>query len=226
MRRLVAKHSLPTRILHWLNVPVLATLVYSGIAISDAKKDPYKISIGGHTLLTVFHEDTIRNWGMPVPPRALAWHFTFIWFYVSIGVLYVGWTLFSGSWRELIPRRGGLRAAWHVFIHDLRSSSPMRATDGRYNAAQRLAYTLALLILFGLFLSGLAIYRPTQLSLLTQMMGGYKAARAVHFWLTFALCTFVAIHVLQVARAGWNTFRAMIIGVEVVEIPETAHAKP
>ena len=65
--------------------------------------------------------------------------------------------------------------------------------------------------------TGFAVLRPTQLSFLVWVLNGYPWVRAEHFWLTIFLVGFVAIHVLQVARAGWNTFRAMIIGVEMVE---------
>ncbi len=224
MRQLVAKHSLPTRILHWLNVPVLATLVWSGIAISGAKA-PYTISIGGRTLLTLFPESFFRTYNLPDSARAIAWHFTFIWMYFGLGALYLSWTFLSGSWREMMPRRRGFREAWRIFVHDMKSSSPARATDGRYNAAQRLAYSSAIVMMVGLFLTGVAIFRPTQHALLVRLMGGYVVARALHFWLTFAILGFVAIHILQVVRAGWNTFRSMIIGVEVIEEPEAAHVE-
>lgn len=224
MRRLVHRHSLPTRILHWLSVPVLATMVWSGIAVSGAKA-PYTISIGGYTVCTLFSEEFFRTYNFPSPPRAIAWHFTFMWPFVVVGGCYGIWTFASGSWREIVPRRGGLRDAWKVLRHDLKSHRPARAIEGRYNAAQRLAYTIANVLLMFLFVTGLAIYKPTQLAFLVSLLGGYPMARAIHFWLTFALLGFVAIHLIQVFRAGWNTFRAMVIGVEVVDEPEASHVE-
>jgi thiosulfate reductase cytochrome b subunit len=77
----------------------------------------------------------------------------------------------------------------------------------------------------GSLLTGLAIYKPTQLHLLTTMLGGYEMARWLHFWLTMAFVAFFVIHVAQVIRAGWNTFRAMIIGYELVPSKTEAHSQ-
>ena len=66
----------------------------------------------------------------------------------------------------------------------------------------------------GSLLTGLAIYKPVQFEWLTAMFGGYQAARLLHFWLTVGYVLFFVVHVAQVIRAGWNNFRAMIIGYE------------
>jgi thiosulfate reductase cytochrome b subunit len=69
----------------------------------------------------------------------------------------------------------------------------------------------------GSLLTGLAIYKPVQLAWLTAIFGGYAMARFLHFWLTAGYVLFFLAHVAQVVRAGWNNFRAMVIGCEVVE---------
>jgi thiosulfate reductase cytochrome b subunit len=56
------------------------------------------------------------------------------------------------------------------------------------------------------------------------MLGGYPAARLEHFVLAVGYVAFFVIHVTQVMRAGWNNFRAMVIGVErVTGQPEAIH---
>jgi len=67
----------------------------------------------------------------------------------------------------------------------------------------------------GSLLTGLAIYKPTQAHWLTTMLGGYEMARWEHFWLTMGFCGFFVVHVVQVALAGWNNFRAMVSGMEL-----------
>jgi thiosulfate reductase cytochrome b subunit len=67
---------------------------------------------------------------------------------------------------------------------------------------------------FGSLLSGLAIYRPVQLSFLTQLFGGYPNARLIHFLLTVGYVAFFGMHVAQVIRAGWKNFKAMVTGNE------------
>ena len=213
MPQLVHKHSLPTRLLHWLSVPVLVVMAWSGVTISGAKA-PYTVEIGGVTLLTLFPREFFRQLGMDNLAGAIGWHLTFAWMIVPIGLAYLGWTLASGSWRSMVPSRSTFRNAGRVIACDL-LGRPMPPKEGKYNSAQRLAYTLAIALCGSLLVTGLAVFRPTQLSFLTWMLGGYPWARAEHFWLTILLACFVAIHVLQVARAGWNTFRAMVIGVEV-----------
>src|SRR5258708_20616636 len=78
----------------------------------------------------------------------------------------------------------------------------------------------------GSFLTGLAIYKPTQLHLLTSLLGGYEMARWLHFWLTMSYVAFFLVHVAQVIRTGWNNFRAMIVGYEIFPNEATKHDEP
>ena len=100
--------------------------------------------------------------------------------------------------------------------------------SGKFNAAQRIAYTTIILMGLGSLLTGLAIYKPTQLHWLTTLLGGYETARWLHFWLAVSFVLFLFIHVAQVVRAGWNNFRAMIIGWELVRVrpKESAPREP
>jgi cytochrome b subunit of formate dehydrogenase len=72
----------------------------------------------------------------------------------------------------------------------------------------------------GSILTGLGIYKPVQLGWLTAMFGGYKMSRIIHFALTIGYVLFFLIHIIQVIIAGWNNFRAMVTGFEVVRIKE------
>jgi hypothetical protein len=66
--------------------------------------------------------------------------------------------------------------------------------------------------------SGFAIYKPTQLSLLTTLMGGYESARFIHWLVTIGFLAFFVIHLLQVARAGFGNFWSMVTGYELIEV--------
>ena len=68
----------------------------------------------------------------------------------------------------------------------------------------------------GSLLTGLALYKPTQLAWLTFLLGGYKMARLEHFVLTLGYLLFFAIHMDQVIHAGWNNFRGMVTGYALV----------
>jgi hypothetical protein len=41
----------------------------------------------------------------------------------------------------------------------------------------------------------------------------------IHFILTLCYCIFFVIHVVQVILAGWNNFRAMVAGFDIVNDP-------
>jgi thiosulfate reductase cytochrome b subunit len=75
----------------------------------------------------------------------------------------------------------------------------------------------------GSLLTGLAIWKPTQLAWLTSLLGGYAWARAEHFALTIGYVLFFFIHITQVIKAGWNNFRAMVTGYELVPVKEEPH---
>jgi len=75
----------------------------------------------------------------------------------------------------------------------------------------------------GSLLTGVAIYKPIQVAWLTTVLGGYEWARLEHFCLTVGYVLFFIIHITQVIRAGWNNFRAMVTGFEVVTVKEKVH---
>jgi thiosulfate reductase cytochrome b subunit len=217
MSRLEKKHPLAIRWFHWINFPLLALMIWSGILIYWAYPT-YRVGIGDFTLVKMNLEQTTWR-ALKVNNRlaeGMALHFFFMWLFAINGVAYVAYTLLSGEWRELLPNRRTLRDAWQVLLHDLRiRKEPLPRT--KFNGAQKLAYTGVIVMGLGSLLSGLAIYKPVQLASLTALFGGYPAARFVHFWLTIGYVAFFLVHIAQVVRAGWNNFRAMVIGVEVVD---------
>ena len=90
--------------------------------------------------------------------------------------------------------------------------------DWRYGGIQQFAYLTIIFMGAGSLLTGLAVYKPTQLAWLTSLLGGYQFARFEHFWLTVGYALFFCVHNVQVTRAGWNNFRSMITGYELVEV--------
>ncbi|MGL4461060.1 MAG: cytochrome b/b6 domain-containing protein [Planctomycetia bacterium] len=220
--RLVEKHSLPTRIFHWVNVVALSVMTWSGLMIYWAQ-DPYQIQIGGRVLFTFFPDwfFTNRLWSLDHRlALGMAWHFSFAWLFGVNGLLYVAHLVYSGEWRDLVPTPKHVRQALHVVFHDLGlTRTPL--PPGKFNAAQRFAYTGVVLMGAGSVVTGLAIYKPIQLSWLTNLLGGYQYARWEHFTLTILFFLFLCVHLAQVAKAGWNNFRSMVIGVEVAE--EASH---
>ena len=215
MLRLEKKHPRAIRWTHWINFPLLAIMIWSGLLIYWAN-DVYSIGVGGWTLFHFFPDWFYQALGLEHRlAQGMAWHFTFMWLFALNGLFYVLYTIFSGEWRHLLPNRRSFPEAWQVLLHDLRLSK-VKPPQGKFNGAQRIAYTGVIVMGAGSLLTGLAIYRPVQLAWLTAVLGGYQAARLGHLCLTIGYVLFFVVHIAQVVRAGWNNFRAMVAGYELV----------
>ncbi|WP_316824097.1 cytochrome b/b6 domain-containing protein [Pedobacter miscanthi] len=218
MKVIKEKHSLLMRWTHWVNFPVLAVMIWSGLFIYWAN-DAYGISIFGFSLIKFFPEWFYNYFHISGRlAEGMAFHFLFMWFFFINGLLYIGYTLFSGAWRELLPNKNSFKEAWLVLLHDLhiRKTIPPQK---KYNAAQRIAYTAIIVMGIGSVVTGLAIYKPVQFYWICWLCGGYHFARILHFALTIGYVFFFLIHIVQVILAGWNNFRAVVAGFEVADEP-------
>jgi thiosulfate reductase cytochrome b subunit len=221
MLRLEKKHPRAIRWMHWINVPVLTVMLWSGLLIYWAN-DVYRVGWGGVTLFHFFPDAFYRALNLEHRlAEGMAWHFAFMWLFALNGLCYVLYTALSGEWRHLVPNRRSFREAWQVLLHDLHLSKaePPRR---KFNGAQQFAYTGVILMGAGSLLTGLAIYKPVQLAWLTTLLGGYEWARGEHFGLTVGYVLFFLVHITQVIRAGWNNFGAMVSGYELVRAEEVA----
>ena len=217
MKRIEKKHPLAIRWFHWIHFPVLLVMIWSGLLIYWAY-DPYRIGWGPVTPFKFFPKAVYEKGNLAFRlAEGMAWHFTFAWIFALNGLAYVLYLALSGEWRHLLPRRESLREAFQVVLHDLgirKRPLPL----AKFNHAQRIAYTGVIVLGFLSLVTGLAIYKPTQLAWLTTLLGGYPLARAEHFALTILFMLFFLVHIAQVMRAGWNNFRAMVTGYDVKEI--------
>ena len=227
--RLERKHPLALRWMHWINFPVLFTMMWSGLLIYWNDSDNsyqyphrvYRVGIGKITLFRLFPDWFYRIFHVPYHvTEGLSYHFLFMWFFAINGIAYVLYTWLSGEWRFVVPQRRSVREAIQVTLVDLHLRKGLPAQT-KYNGAQRIAYTSVIVMGAGMLVTGLAIYKPTQTHWLTTLLGGYEMARWLHFWITIAFLGFFAVHVMQVVLAGWNNFRSMVSGLEVqrVEAP-------
>lgn len=215
MKRLEKKHLLAIRWLHWINFPLLTMMIWSGILIYWANA-VYGLKIFGYELFHFFPPWFYDKLGVPFRlAEGMSLHFFFMWFFTVNGILYVIYTITSGEWRGLIPLPGSFKRAALVTLHDLHIVKKL-PPQGKYNDAQRIAYTGIILMGTGSVITGLAIYKPTQLSWLTSLLGGYEWARWEHFWLMIGYLLFFVVHIGQVILAGWNNFRSMITGYAFV----------
>jgi len=177
-------HPLWMRVTHWLNALAVLVLVTSGWRIYNAApffdfRFPASITLGGWL------------------GGALQWHFAAMWLLVFNGLVYLVLNLASGRFaRKFFPLTpAGL---WR----DARAALGGRlshADPRHYNHVQKLAYLFVIVDLVAIVLSGLVLWKSVQFPLLRELLGGYEAARRVHFVAMAALVAFVAVHLVMVA---------------------------
>src|SRR6202030_2629142 len=100
----------------------------------------------------------------------------------------------GGRRRKLLPIRPS------AVLADLRAALTGRLAHDDlavYNAVQKLLYLGVVMAGIVIVASGLAIWKPVQLWWLTGSLGGYEAARIVHFLAMAAIATFLAVHVVM-----------------------------
>lgn len=213
MKKIIQKHPLPVRITHWLNTVFLCVMIWSGMLIYWSN-DIYKLKAGNTTVITFFPQWFYKLFNIPFRlAEGMSYHFAFMWFFAINGLLYFLFLVFSGEYKLNFPNRKSFKESFQVLLHDLR----LRKTappHKKYNAAQRMAYTTILVLGMLEVITGIAIYKPVQFNWLCWLLGGYEWARAEHFIITILFVLFILVHVLQVIKAGWNNFRAMITGFE------------
>jgi thiosulfate reductase cytochrome b subunit len=207
---IVKKHAVWIRWFHWVNFPLIFIMLLSGSEIYWADR-----------IYTPFIPDTVyHRLGLDYHlAEGLALHFTVMWAFLINGIFYVLYLMASGEWRDLVPTLQSLKDVPLVLLHDfgLRAEPPKQ---GKFNAAQRMAYFSVIVMAVIAALSGLAIYKPIQVQWLTQLFCGYQTSRWVHFLVAVGFVAFFLVHIIQVIRAGWNNFQSMITGYEVVDDEE------
>ncbi len=219
MKKIIQKHPLAIRWLHWINFPLLTIMIWSGILIYWAN-DVYKIGFGDKTLLKFFPDSFNKALNIPFRlAEGMNLHFFFMWFFTVNGVIYFLYLLFSKEYKLIFPNKDSLKEAWLVILHDLHIKKGL-PPQKKYNAAQRIAYTGIIILGFLVIITGLAIYKPVQLYWLCNILGGYEWARIEHFIITILFVLFFLVHIIQVMIAGWNNFRGMLTGFEVVKDTE------
>ncbi|PBI89958.1 hypothetical protein BKP43_30910 [Variovorax boronicumulans] len=172
------------RVTHWLNALAVLVLVTSGWRIYNAApffafRFPASITLGGWL------------------GGALQWHFAAMWLLVFNGLVYLVLNLASGRFaRKFFPLTpaGLWRDARAALGGKLSHADPRH-----YNHVQKLAYLFVIVDLVAIVLSGLVLWKSVQFPLLRELLGGYEAARRVHFVAMAALVAFVAVHLVMVA---------------------------
>ena len=190
-------HPWPVRVMHWTNALAMLIMIPSGWGIYD--------------------DSVIFGWlHFPGPIRlgtwaaqSLLWHFAGMWLLVLNGLAYLAYGIVTRRLRErLLPIRARDVVATvrdtlrlHISHEDLTT----------YNAVQKLLYIVAILAGISQVVTGLAIWKPVQLSGLLSLLGGFQSARLLHFLGMSVIVGFMLVHValaLLVPQTMW----AMLTG--------------
>ena len=189
-------HPFWLRACHWLNALAVVILAMSGWRIYNASPFfdfviPSGITLGGWL------------------GGAIQWHFAAMWLLVGNGLVYLACNAGSGRFlRQFFPLSPRAFAAdlmaalkGHLSHADLR----------QYNTVQRAAYLFVVADVLLLVLSGLVLWKSVQFPNLRGLLGGYEAARRVHFLAMAGLVSFVGVHLVMVALVP-RTLLSMIRG--------------
>jgi thiosulfate reductase cytochrome b subunit len=183
------------RVTHWINAFAMVCMALSGFAIYNASplfgfKFPGWMTLGGWL------------------GGALAWHFAMMWLLVLNAGIYFGFGCLSGYFR-----RSFLPLSFASLRIEVAAAFALRLPHAAntYNMLQRSFYVGVLLLGAMAVVSGAAIWKPVQFQHLTHFLGGYEAARHVHFFVMAGIVGFITVHLAMVAIVP-STLGSMISG--------------
>jgi thiosulfate reductase cytochrome b subunit len=189
-------HPLWLRLTHWLNAAAVLVLLMSGWRIYNAS--PF-------FSFTIPAGITLGGW----LGGALQWHFAAMWLLIGNGLVYLTFNAGSGRLlRKFFPLTP--RAVASDLLAALKGRL-VHADPRQYNAVQRAAYLFVIADAIVIVLSGLVLWKSVQFPLLRELLGGYEAARRVHFLGMAGMSAFIAIHLVMVALVP-RTLPAMLRG--------------
>ena len=188
-------HPLVVRVTHWISAVAIVCMVMSGWQIYNASPLlPFTFPAWA----------TLGGW----LGAGIAWHLAAMWLLVGNALIYFGYGIFGRHFRRtLLPISPG------AVVHDLGRALTFRLKHklGTYNAVQRLLYLVVLLLGVAAFLSGLGLWKPVQLQLLDDLVGGYPVMRWIHFAAMSGIVGFFVIHILLVLLVP-STLPTMVTG--------------
>jgi thiosulfate reductase cytochrome b subunit len=195
-------HPLALRIMHWVNALAMIIMIGSGWEIYNDEvifgwlHFPRWMTIGGGA------------------EGALQWHFFAMWILMINGLCYLGYGLATGRFRrKLLP-------IWpRELVATIRDALRFKLGHDditHYNAVQKILYIGVISIIIVQVLSGLATWKPIQLSELVTLFYDFQGARLAHFIGMALIVGFLVVHV-ALALLVPKTIGAMITGGPAVD---------
>lgn len=168
--------------MHWTNAAAILVMITSGWGIYNDD-----VIVNGLHFSKLVRLGDWAAW-------SLNWHFAGMWFLAINGLCYLAYGIVTGRLRErMLPIRVGdviqtVRDTLHFKIehNDLTT----------YNAVQKVLYIVVILAGISQVVTGLAIWKPVELSGLVSLLGGFQWARFIHFAGMSVIVGFLIVHVL------------------------------
>jgi thiosulfate reductase cytochrome b subunit len=105
MKKIIRKHPLAIRWLHWINFPIMGLMVWSGLLIYWAN-GVYKLGWGDQTVLKFFPKNFYEALNVPFRlAEGMSMHFFFMWLFAINGFFYVAYLIVSKEWKYLLPEK-------------------------------------------------------------------------------------------------------------------------
>ena len=211
------KHSLSTRIWHWINAWAIIVLFMSGLNISNAHKYLYWGDYGFDPKDAWLAVIKFPGWATIPQSYNLAvardWHIIAAWPF-GVGLLFIWIAMLAGGHfrRDLITTPRDWTPA--AVIASLKAHSGDGDSAHGYNPVQRILYGMVFGVLLPLMvLTGLSIspgFEPVA-PWLVDLLGGRQSARSLHFIAAWGVFGFFVIHIV-LALANWRLIAEMITG--------------
>lgn len=190
-------HPLPLRVMHWINAITIVFMILSGWKIYEDE--------------VIFGWLHFPDW-LTIGPWAqhgLQVHFFFMWILVANGIGYLTYGFVTGRFRRML-----LPIRFDELIADVRDALRFKLVHEdatHYNAVQKSLYIGVMCAGVLIVISGLALWKPIQLSELVTLFGSFQNVRLVHFLCMAAIFGFLCVHV-ALALLVPKTIVAMVGG--------------
>jgi thiosulfate reductase cytochrome b subunit len=200
-------HSLPLRIMHWINAVAIFIMIGSGWKIYN-----------DDAIFGILHFPdalVIGKWAQ----YGLQWHFFGMWIFVLNGIAYLSYGIATGRFR---------RKLFPVSVRDVLATvaDALRFRLGHddlthYNGVQKVLYLGVMLVGILIVTTGLCLWKPVQFSELANLFGSFQAIRLIHFLCMSAIVAFILVHV-TLALLVPRSLLAMLTGGPVVDDADAA----
>lgn len=189
MTKVLYLHTLPARILHWVNAASIGLLTTTGLYIRSPQYFPLFAN-------------------MDIPRKG---HFIAMYLILYGIIIRMYYSYISKDYLELMFRPRDFRgipdlAKYYMFI---KKATP---DYGKYNPGQKLMYNFWAVLVFFQAVTGFTLYWPETLAGFSRMWGGPVMVRQVHFMITWVFIITVAMHGYLSFLGGWSVVKSMITG--------------